>query len=75
MPGKRIIDDENLLKMLDAGMSQKEIANHFGVSCPSVCKKIKRLSPKKAKLPDSVEVLTDKEKSFVRLFQMFSPLL
>jgi predicted transcriptional regulator len=58
--GKRIIDDNRLLKMMEDGRTQKEAAEFFGVSEAAVSKKLKRLAP----LPESLEPLSDKEKKF-----------
>jgi hypothetical protein len=52
--------DEEILKMLKAGKTQKEIAAHFGVSPPAICKRLKRLVPP----PKSLEKLTQKEQKF-----------
>lgn len=60
--GKKLIDDDKMLKMLKEGKPQKEIAAFFGVSPAAVCRRIKRLLP----LPKSVENLTPKEQKFVR---------
>ena len=57
----RRTDDTLILKMLDEGKNQKEIAAHFGVSPAAICKRVKRLLPP----PESFENLTDKEQKFV----------
>jgi len=40
------IDDEVMLRPLEAGKQQKKIAAHFGVSPAAICKRVKRLLPK-----------------------------
>jgi DNA-binding Lrp family transcriptional regulator len=58
----RKIDDNILLEMLKTGKTQKEIAEHFGVSPVAVCKRLKRLLPP----PDLNKYgLTEKQKGFV----------
>lgn len=48
---RKKIDDTLLLEMSNQGKQQKEIARIMGVSCPAICKRLKRLlSP----TPDSV---------------------
>ena len=54
-------DDETILKMLNEGKTQKEIAEHFGVSAVAICKRVKKLLPE----PESLKRLTEKEKRFV----------
>lgn len=56
----RKTDDETILKMLQEGKTQKEIAEHFNVSPPAICKRVKRLLPP----PESLQKLTDKEQKF-----------
>jgi len=60
---KRKTDDNIILKLLDEGKTQKQIAEHFGVSPVAIHKRIKRLSPP----PETPNFngLTDKEKRFV----------
>ncbi|GAB4389919.1 MAG: hypothetical protein Kow0025_18430 [Thermodesulfovibrionales bacterium] len=55
----RKIDDEKLLAMLKEGRTQKEAAEFFGVSCPAVCKRVKRLNLTKA-----LRGLTKRERKF-----------
>lgn len=55
----RKINDKKLLDMIQSGKTQKEIAEHFGVSPAAVCKRLKRLQ-----LPPSVAALTEKERRF-----------
>jgi len=57
----RKTNDEVILRMLQEGKKQKEIAEHFGVSPVAICKRVKRLLPP----PKSLDSLTDKEKKFV----------
>ena len=57
---KRKIDDALLLKLIDEGKTQKEIAEFFGVSSAAVCKRLKRLRPR----PD-LSHLTPKQREFV----------
>src|SRR3972149_7714147 len=60
---QRKTNDQEILRLLQEGKNQKQIAQHFGVSCAAVCKRIKRLAPP----PDMPHFnhLTDKEKKFV----------
>jgi predicted transcriptional regulator len=60
---QRKTDDQEILRLLQEGKNQKQIAKHFGVSPVAIHKRIKRLSP----LPDMPHFnqLTDKEKKFV----------
>ena len=51
--------DETILKMLDEGKTQKEIAKHFGVSGAAISKRVKRL-----RQPKVLEKLTPKERNF-----------
>ena len=60
----RKTDDATILKMIEQGKKQKEIAKHFGVSPAAICKRLKRLRTSQAE-PESFEKLTDKEKKFV----------
>ena len=57
---RRKINDALLLKFIDAGKSQKEIAEFFGVSPAAVCKRLKKLRP----APD-LSHLTPKQREFV----------
>jgi hypothetical protein len=57
---KRLTDDNIILKMLKEEKTQKEIAQHFGVSPVAINKRIKRLIP----LPESLQRLTEKEQRF-----------
>jgi predicted transcriptional regulator len=56
----RITDDETILEMLKNGKTQKEIAEHFGVSPAAICKRLKKLLPP----PESLQELTEKEQAF-----------
>ena len=56
----RITDDETILQMLKDGRTQKEIAKHFGVSPPAICKRVKKILPP----PESLQDLTEKEQAF-----------
>ncbi|OPY71010.1 MAG: Terminase small subunit [Syntrophorhabdaceae bacterium PtaU1.Bin034] len=57
------IDDTVLLRLYqDEGKSQKEIAAFFGCTPPPVCRRLKKLLPKRT--PEAFEKLTDKEKQF-----------
>ena len=58
----RKTDDDIILKMLDEGYSQKEIAEHFGVSPAAICKRVKRLSG----YPQSLNDLTPQQQRFVQ---------
>lgn len=58
---QRKTDDEIILKMLKEGKTQKEIAEHSGVSPVAIHKRVKRLLPP----PKSLESLTEKEQRFV----------
>ena len=57
----RKTDDKEILHMLNDGKTQKEIAEHFGVSGAAICKRVKRILGKK---PESFENLTEKEQKF-----------
>lgn len=59
----RRTDDHIILKMKEEGKTGKEIAKHFGVSAPYICKRLKRLKP--VKQPESFEKLSTKQKKFV----------
>jgi len=54
------IDDVVMLKMIEEGKSQKEVAEYFGVSPAAVCKRLKKYP----RLPESLEKLTAKEQNF-----------
>ena len=56
----RKTDDNIILRMLNDGKTQKEIAEHFNVSGAAICKRVKRISK-----PESFKNLTDKEQNFV----------
>ena len=56
----RITNDDTILQMLKDGHTQKEIAEHFGVSPAAICKRVKRLLPP----PESLQDLTEKEQAF-----------
>ena len=43
----RITDDDTILEMLKEGKTQKEIAAHFGVSPAAICKRVKKLLPRR----------------------------
>lgn len=59
----RKIDDKELMEKLEAGVSQKDIAEHFKVSPSAINQRIKRL--KSYQLPDSFNKLTTNRKAFV----------
>ncbi len=56
----RKTDDTIILKMLEEGKTQTEIAKYFNVSPAAICKRLKRIKP----LPESFENLTEKEREF-----------
>ena len=58
----RKIDDEELLKMVEAGVSQKDCANHFQTSASAVCQRLRKL--KGYQLPESALALTEKRRRF-----------
>lgn len=60
---ERKTNDEEILKLLQLGKNQREIASYFNVSPVAIHKRIKRLTPP----PDMPHFnqLTDKEKKFV----------
>ena len=58
----RKTDDHIIFKLLNEGKSQKEIAEHFGVSGAAICKRVKKILGKK---PESFENLTEKKQKFV----------
>ena len=57
---RKIIDTE-LLKLLDEGKSQREIAKHFLCSEPAISKRLQKL---RQQIPTSIQKLTDKQKNF-----------
>jgi DNA-binding CsgD family transcriptional regulator len=57
---RRKTDDETILKMLEDGHTQKEIAEHFGVSPAAICKRVARLSA----YPKTLKELSPKEQRF-----------
>lgn len=60
---QRKTDDQEILRLLQEGKNQKQIAQHFGCSPVAVCKRLKRIAPP---LPTpAFDELTDKEKKFV----------
>ena len=59
----RKTNDAEIIEMLDAGKSQKEIAEHFGVSPPAICYRVKKIRP--PELPPALTGLTEKEQKFV----------
>jgi uncharacterized protein YerC len=56
----RITNDETILQMLKDNRTQKEIAEHSGVSPPAICKRVKKILPP----PESLQELTEKEQAF-----------
>ena len=58
----KIIDDEAMMNLLNQGMNQKQVAEHFNVSEAAVSKRLKRL--RSYQLPDSFERLTSKQQKF-----------
>lgn len=54
------VNDQEMLDMIAKGISQKDIAAHFGVSPPFIAKRKKQLQ-----IPAPLAVLTPKEKRFV----------
>jgi len=57
----RKTDDNVILQMLREGKTQKEIAEHFGVSPAAICKRCKKLLGKK---PESFDRLTKRQQKF-----------
>jgi len=57
----RKTDDNVILKMLNEGKSQKEIAEYFGVSPAAICKRVKKIATQKS---ETFESLTEKEQQF-----------
>lgn len=60
---QRKTNDQEILRLLQEGKNQKQIAEHFGVSPVAIHKRIKRLAPP-PEMPN-FDRLTDKEKKFV----------
>ena len=60
---RRKTDDNVILRLLQEGKNQKQIAQHFGCSGVAICKRLKRLTPP-PEMPN-FNRLTDKEKKFV----------
>ena len=60
---ERKTNDQEILRLLQEGKNQKEIAQHFGVSPVAIHKRIKRLTPPPE--TPNFNQLTDKEKRFV----------
>ena len=60
---RRKTDDNVILKLLQEGKNQKQIAQHFGCSPVAIHKRLKRLTPP-PEMPN-FNRLTDKEKKFV----------
>ena len=60
---ERKTNDDEILRLLQEGKNQKQIAEHFGVSPVAIHKRLKRLTPP----PEfkTFDLLTDKEKKFV----------
>ena len=58
----RKTDDEIILKMLDDGHTQTQIAEYFGVSPAAICKRVKRLEA----YPKTLKELTPQEQRFVK---------
>ena len=61
----RKTDDETILKMLEDGHTQKQIAEHFGVSPAAICKRVKRLEA----YPQKIKELTPQQQRFVSPLQ------
>jgi len=57
---RRQTNDNVILEMLKKGCTQREIAQHFGVSDNAISKRVKRILPP----PESLQRLTDKERKF-----------
>lgn len=58
------IDNEKMLQMFKEGIPQKDMALHFGCSCPAICKKLKRLLPAPESVLDKYN-FTEQQKQFV----------
>jgi phage terminase small subunit len=56
----RKTNDQTILRMLEEGHTQKQIAEHFDVSPAAICKRVKRLSA----YPKTLNELTPKEQRF-----------
>ena len=56
----RKTNDQTILRMLEEGHTQKQIAEHFDVSPAAICKRAKRLSA----YPKTLNELTPKEQRF-----------
>ena len=63
MPRPRLIDDTKMIGLYKQGKSLKDIGKELNVSSVAIHKRIKKLNLKH--LPESLEKLTHKEKSFV----------
>jgi hypothetical protein len=59
---ERKTNDQEILRLLQEGKNQKEIAHHFGVSPVAIHKRLKRLSLPPP--PESLQKLTKKEQKF-----------
>ena len=59
---ERKTDDQEILRLLQEGKNQKEIAKHFGVSPVAIHKRLKRLTLPPP--PESLQKLTRKEQKF-----------
>lgn len=62
MPRPRLIDDDKMISLYKQGKSLKVIGKELNVSSVAIHKRIKRLNLKH--LPESLDKLTHKEKSF-----------
>ncbi len=60
---ERKTNDQEILRLLQEGKNQKEIAHHFGVSPVAIHKRLKRLTPA-PEIPN-FNKLSQKEKKFV----------
>lgn len=56
----RKTNDDTIIKMLGEGKTQKQVAEHFGVSPAAICKRLKRIMP----VPEAFGKLTAKEQRF-----------
>ena len=59
----RKTDDNIILQMLQKGISQTDIAKHFGVSPAAICKRVKKINSV-LRVEKGLEGLTDKQKNF-----------
>ena len=59
---ERKTNDQDILRLLQEGKNQKEIAHHFGVSPVAIHKRLKRLTLPPP--PESLQKLTKKEQKF-----------